>query len=44
MEALNINKYLYRLGSEKLSNIIGNTRLHSLSSISQKTITESNMG
>ena len=43
MEALNINKYLYRLGSEKLSNIIGNTRLHSLSSISQKTITESNM-
>ncbi len=43
MEVLNIKKYIYRLGSENLSRIIGTTRLNSLANISQKTITESNM-
>ena len=43
MEVLDIKKYIYRLGSENLSRIIGTTRLNSLANISQKTITESNM-
>ena len=43
MDVLDIKKYIYRLGSENLSKIIGATRLNSLANISQKTITESNM-
>tara|TARA_B100000795_G_C22778638_1_gene431199 strand:- start:116 stop:1747 length:1632 start_codon:yes stop_codon:yes gene_type:complete len=43
MEILNIKKFIYRLGSERLSKIIGTTRLNQLSNISQKNITERNM-